>query len=310
MAASSTTKPAPAGAGSRLQEVDHPGQGIDSVNTENNPTRQHWRDRLPVHPAAELLPLMSKDELRELADDIKRNGLREPARILFDPKHRTYTLLDGRNRLDALELDGVELFHNGKLSSFFQVSGVGDPVAYVISKNIRRRHLTSEQKRKLIAKLLKLNPEKSNLQIAKTVGANDKTVASVRADPRSEIPNVATRTDTKGRKQPAAKTIKVKVSRTTIPIVAPCTVVESGGPPKVVNLAITPEDSAEQRKQVNAALEAVPDGASKADKESARWLCEFKYACEHYLPKMTAADRQAAVAYTTAYSAKIDKAAP
>src|SRR5262249_15977305 len=49
------------------------------------------------------------------------------------------------------------------------------------------------------------DPSKSNLQIAREIRADDKTVASVRREleARSEIPNVETRTDTRGRKQPA-----------------------------------------------------------------------------------------------------------
>jgi len=33
-----------------------------------------WRDHLKVHPAAELFPRMTEAELRELGEDIKRNG--------------------------------------------------------------------------------------------------------------------------------------------------------------------------------------------------------------------------------------------
>jgi ParB-like chromosome segregation protein Spo0J len=33
---------------------------------------------LPALPAADVFPMMSEDELQELADDIKENGLREP----------------------------------------------------------------------------------------------------------------------------------------------------------------------------------------------------------------------------------------
>ena len=51
-----------------------------------------WRDLLPVHPAAELFPLMGRDELRELADDIEKHGLREKVAIYKD------SVLDGRNR--------------------------------------------------------------------------------------------------------------------------------------------------------------------------------------------------------------------
>jgi hypothetical protein len=83
-----------------------------------------------------------------------------------------------------------------------------DAIAYVVSRNIYRRHLTAEQKRELIANLLKATPEKSDRQIAKTVKVDHKTVASVRAEKegRGEIPHVAKRQDAKGRQQPARKT--------------------------------------------------------------------------------------------------------
>ena len=57
-----------------------------------------------------------------------------------------------------------------------------DPYGYVISANIHRRHLTAEQKRELIAKLLKATPEKSDRQIAETVKASPTTVGTVRAE--------------------------------------------------------------------------------------------------------------------------------
>jgi hypothetical protein len=82
-----------------------------------------------------------------------------------------------------------------------------DPYAYVISANIRRRHLSAEQQRELIAKLIKATPEKSDRQIAETVKVDHKTVGAVRAEQerRGEIPRVETRTDSKGRKQPRRK---------------------------------------------------------------------------------------------------------
>src|SRR5262245_47906488 len=80
-----------------------------------------WRDVLKVHPAAELFPLMSEAELRELGEDIKKTGLKMPLTVWSPDKKLnpdfisartvppTCELLDGRNRLDALELIGIKL---------------------------------------------------------------------------------------------------------------------------------------------------------------------------------------------------------
>jgi hypothetical protein len=184
-----------------------------------------WRDILPVHPAAELFPMMPKDELRKLGEDIKANGLKSPVVIWsaegeIDKGRKRFFLLDGRNRLDAMELVGVQTVANGKLcpvrpenvqrrysKAASRANSVADPYAYVISVNIQRRHLTTEERRELIANVLKAKPDASDLAIAKQTKTSDKTVAKVRKKmaARSEIPNVETRTDTKGRKQPAKK---------------------------------------------------------------------------------------------------------
>jgi hypothetical protein len=180
-----------------------------------------WRDILPIHPAAELFPLMAPDELKALGEDIKKNGLTSPI-VLWrgDPKAQAQ-LLDGRNRLDAIELmtgcpveigppslmAGKDFLATCKVS-VFEGNRI-NPYAYVISANIHRRHLTAEQKRELIAKLIKAQPEKSDRQIAEAVKADHKTVGAVRAEQeaRGEIPHVETRTDSRGRKQPATKPV-------------------------------------------------------------------------------------------------------
>jgi hypothetical protein len=178
----------------------------------NSPKSKSWRDALPIHPAAELFPLMDEAELGELARDIKKHALRERP-VFYDDPELGICVLDGRNRLDAFERIGREVVNaDGQLlqSSSFSIIKGGrsfDPVAFVLSKNLHRRHLSAEDKRDLIAKLVKAKPEASNLQIAKQIKADDKTVAKVRSEleGRSEIPNVKTRTDTRGRKQAAHK---------------------------------------------------------------------------------------------------------
>jgi len=173
------------------------------------------RDVLPIHPACELFPLMTPAELRELGEDIKGNGLRRPIAITSDGQ-----LLDGRNRLAAMEVAGVDFkikrTRNGSPEIHIDIVGgdlsfaevvTSDPVAFVISANIHRRHLTAEQKREHIARLIKATPGKSDRQIAETVKSNRTTVGQIRKvlEKAGDVSIVDTRTDTKGRKQPAKK---------------------------------------------------------------------------------------------------------
>ena len=67
-----------------------------------------WRDVLPIHPTAELFPRLSPDELKTLGEDIKANGLQVPIVVRVEKlgDEWIYQLLDGRNRLDAIELVG------------------------------------------------------------------------------------------------------------------------------------------------------------------------------------------------------------
>src|SRR5262249_53547274 len=144
---------------------------------------------LRFHPLADIFPLMEGAEFDELVADIKAHGLREPITIFEDK------ILDGRNRYRACQAAGIE-------PTFTTYTG-DDPVAYVISANIHRRHLTAEQKRDLIAELIKAQPEKSNRQIAKATGVSHPHVAKVRGEleKTGDVETVTTSIDSKGRKQ-------------------------------------------------------------------------------------------------------------
>jgi hypothetical protein len=193
----------------------------DLISTLNRPNSGHflidapafaWRDHLPVHPAADLFPLMSEAELKELAEDLLAHGQRMLIMLCKSPDGTRLNVLDGRNRLDAMALTGRlradddgELYFGDEMVGLIGVKS--DPYETVVSFNLHRRHLTSEQKRDLIAKLLKAQPEKSDRQIAGMAKADHKTVATVRSgeEGRGEIPHVEVRTDSKGRAQPARR---------------------------------------------------------------------------------------------------------
>lgn len=92
-----------------------------------------------VHPAADVFPMLPEDELDELAADIKANGLVHP--IVLDADG---VLIDGRNRLEACRRAGVE-------PAYTTLNG-HEPVAYIVSANVARRHLTQGQKAMAVAR--------------------------------------------------------------------------------------------------------------------------------------------------------------
>jgi ParB-like chromosome segregation protein Spo0J len=81
---------------------------------------------------------LTDDELRELADDIAEHGLLHP--IVLDADG---VLIDGRNRLRACELAGVEPF-------FTELNG-RDAAAFIVSANLNRRNLTKGQQAMALA---------------------------------------------------------------------------------------------------------------------------------------------------------------
>jgi hypothetical protein len=282
----------------------------------------NWRAHLRVHPAADLFPLMSEAELKELAEDINVNGL-QASIVLFEENGKN-KLLDGRNRLDALALLGrldvdhdcrLRLIdrHNGDIWDTFTYRSARsdqglrgcDPYTFVLSANVHRRHLTPEQKRELIAKLLKAKPEASNLAVAKQVKADDKTVAAVRheLEANSEIPNKPARVEASGRKargrKPGSKPAKKRIRATHPPLDTDDAQEERD---RKACIALDQKVKAAERELVDAEASAearkaayAADGMSTG--ASAGALVKFKAAAADLLPLLTANDLKAAREY-------------
>lgn len=99
----------------------------------------------PVHPAAELFPMMDDHAFAEFKADIALHGIKEWGTLYRGQ------VLDGRNRYKACQELGIEM-------DFFEIEDKEgfDPIAYVLSHNLHRRHLTTSQRAMVAADLATL----------------------------------------------------------------------------------------------------------------------------------------------------------
>src|SRR5262245_61284071 len=91
------------------------------------------------HALANLFPLMEGEAFESFTADVKANGLREPITPLDG------AILDGRNRFQACKQAGIE-------PRYENYEG-GDPLGFILSVNVSRRHLTASQRTMVAARL-------------------------------------------------------------------------------------------------------------------------------------------------------------
>lgn len=103
---------------------------------------------LPIHPLAELFPAIEGEAFDALVEDIRRHGLHEEI-VLLDG-----AILDGRNRYRACLMAEVEPhFVSFTGPSAPQIFAGRDPLDFVLSRNLHRRHLSESQRAMVAAKL-------------------------------------------------------------------------------------------------------------------------------------------------------------
>ncbi|MFE9930856.1 ParB N-terminal domain-containing protein [Streptomyces sp. NPDC005533] len=124
----------------------HP-HGTSGTSSPSRPPTPHALIRVPhpdkepilkIHPCTAVFPMLDEEELHDLAESIRAEGLRKP--ILLTPDG---LLLDGRNRLAACELAGIQ-------PRFTTYDG-NDHARVVFSANALRRNLSKGQRAMILA---------------------------------------------------------------------------------------------------------------------------------------------------------------
>lgn len=192
--------------------------------------------QITVHPAAAIFPLMSDEELAELADSIKKHGLREKihAFSVVGDGVTNWTVVDGRNRLEALRRY-LQKKDTEIIADYIQPVGTGDlgdnfitvktgmtsytvPVAdYVMMANIERRNLTQQQRKDLAGKLAVMiqaaqadKPKAERIdataEAAKKAGVSRRTAATA----AKEVKTAAKKPEQKGGTTSTTKTTTTK----------------------------------------------------------------------------------------------------
>lgn len=111
-----------------------------------------------IHELCKLFPVMSGEQFDALIEDIRDNGLQSPI-ILFEGK-----ILDGRHRYKACVNLGID-------ADVEEYEG-DDPLAYVISHNLARRHLDESQRAMIAGKIANMKAGDNRFTIAAPIGAS------------------------------------------------------------------------------------------------------------------------------------------
>lgn len=135
---------------------------------------------LTQHPLSAAFPAMSDEDFQALKDDIEINGQREPV-MIFEGM-----VLDGWHRYRAC----VDL---GLKPQQFTFPEGDDPVAFVLSQNLHRRHLSASQRAAAVVACAQWAPAgrpkkvepgstySTNKDLAKAAGTTVRTITDAKA---------------------------------------------------------------------------------------------------------------------------------
>lgn len=214
------------------------------------------------HPLSELFPLMQGREFDDLVADVKANGLREPI--------WTYEgqILDGRNRWRACE--AAQLAHRP-----MRAYEGDDPVSFVVSLNLHRRHLDATQRSSVAARLAtmshggdrqgaNLRLEVSHAKAAELLNVSERSVDSAAKVHEHGAPELIAAIDS------GAVSVSAAADVAELPLAEQCEIVARGEAEILQAAKQIRESRAVERRQRNDELRAA---AMALDPPSGKYRC-------------------------------------
>ena len=135
---------------------------------------------MEFHEIANIFPLMADTELESLITDIKTNGLIEPI-CLYDGK-----ILDGRNRYVACQRAEIE--------PRFTRYTKDNPLGFVISLNLKRRHLNESQRAVVASRLANMTQSEAGKIYGRGMDSLGKLAGAISQPEAAKMLNVSERT--------------------------------------------------------------------------------------------------------------------
>jgi len=140
---------------------------------------------LKQHPLSAAFPSMGADDFAALVEDIRANGQREPVML------HEGMVLDGWHRYQACVRIGIK-------PQQFNFPSDKDPVAFVLSHNLHRRHLTPSQRAAAVVACSEWAPPHrpkkgepgshlSTKELAQAAHVSDKTIKDAKAAHRAGL---------------------------------------------------------------------------------------------------------------------------
>lgn len=153
-----------------------------------------------VHPVARMFPMIQGQGYDDLVQSLDKDGQQEDCVVAGD------MILDGRNRVNGLNQLGREV----RVVQFAELKTGLSPAAWIMTKNLQRRHLTDDQYLAITANYLAWCKDEAERQRAES---DSKQSAQGETNAESQTQDAAGASDTEFPQKAAENTSKRKRGR-------------------------------------------------------------------------------------------------